>query len=97
MPSQWDDDEPKKPKLLNGRYLKIKKLGDGSFCTVYLAEDLLPEGHNRQLSPEVLELVGKIPASETNPYKKINSSYFADYDMMDEGERPEPMDPKLRE
>ena len=64
---------------------------------MYLAEDLLPDGHNRQLSPEVLELVGKIPSSESNPYKKLNSSYLADYDMMDEDKRPEAMDPKLRE
>ena len=57
--SAWDD-EPKDPynkKLLNGRYLKIKKLGQGSFNTVYLAEDLYPDGKNRVLSKEQLELI----------------------------------------
>jgi len=29
-----------KVKIYNGRYLKIKKIGEGSFNTVYLAEDL---------------------------------------------------------
>jgi hypothetical protein len=37
-----NDEEPKKPKLLNGRYLKIKKLGEGAFNVVYLATDLRP-------------------------------------------------------
>lgn len=69
--SSWDD-EPKDPKrkLLNGRYLKIKKLGQGSFNTVYLAEDLYPDGKNRVLSKEQLELISKIPESEMNPYRK---------------------------
>jgi len=49
----WDTDptgpplvqqsDPNKQKLLNGRYLKVKKLGQGSYNVVYLAEDLLPE------------------------------------------------------
>lgn len=76
--SQWDDDEPKKPKqkVFNGRYLKIKKLGQGSFNTVYLAQDLIPNGSSRALSKEQLELISKIPESEMNPYRKANFGYF---------------------
>jgi hypothetical protein len=33
----------KQHKILNGRYLKIKEIGVGSFNCVYLAEDLLTE------------------------------------------------------
>ena len=55
-------------KLLNGRYLKIKKLGAGSFNIVYLAEDLLPDGKSRILSKKHLEMVGKLPEG-MNPYR----------------------------
>lgn len=40
----------KNPKLLNGRYEKVKKLGSGSFNVVYLARDLLPKAQSRLLS-----------------------------------------------
>ena len=55
----WGDEPAvKKPKLLNGRYLKIKKLGQGSFNVVYLAEDLLPDGKSRLLSQDHLSKIG---------------------------------------
>ena len=74
MGSEWDDDKPKvdfpkEPKLLNGRYKKIKKLGQGSYNVVYLAEDLLPEGKNRILSQKHLDMIGKIPDKIINPYR----------------------------
>lgn len=92
--SSWDDDEPPKKlkkKLLNGRYLKIKKLGQGSFNTVYLAEDLYPQSNSRILTKEQLELISQIPESEMNPYRKANFGYF------NEGEEEEQMDPDLRQ
>ena len=80
-----------KTKLLNGRYLKIKKLGEGSFNVVYLAEDLLPDEKSRLLSKEHLELVGKLPEN-INPYRQMG--YFDEYD--ENGNKKEDMDPELK-
>ena len=80
-----------KTKLLNGRYLKIKKLGEGSFNVVYLAEDLLPDEKSRLLSKEHLELVGKLPEN-INPYRQMG--YFDEYD--ENGNKKEDMEPELK-
>ena len=65
----WGDEpKEKKPKVLNDRYLKIKKLGQGSFGVVYLAEDLLPKGKSRLLSKDHLDKIGKLPDG-LNPYR----------------------------
>ena len=45
----WEEKNLKKHKILNGRYLKLKEIGVGSFNCVYLAEDLLPEAKQRLL------------------------------------------------
>lgn len=88
----WGD-SPKAPveetkKLLNGRYLKIKKLGAGSFNIVYLAEDLLPQGKNRVLSQKHLEMVGKLPEG-MNPYRQ--NHYFEEEDEKNK------IDPEIKE
>jgi serine/threonine protein kinase len=59
----------KESKLLNGRYRKIKKLGQGSYNVVYLAEDMLPEGKKRMLAQQHLEMIAKIPEKIINPYR----------------------------
>lgn len=90
--------EEKKPKLLNGRYKKIVKLGEGSFNVVYLAEDLYPQGKSRMLSDKHKEMVAKLPDSVTNPYKKMSHSYFDDYDEDgNERKQDDDLDPKVKE
>ena len=76
MGGGWSDDEKpqvkiekKEGKLLNGRYKKIKKLGQGSYNVVYLAEDLLPQGKARLLAANHLEMIGKISEKIVNPYR----------------------------
>lgn len=66
----WNDDGPKKVKIFNDRYKKVKKLGEGSFNIVSLAEDLYPEGKRRMLSQEFLDLISQLPSSDLNPYRK---------------------------
>lgn len=43
--------------LLNNRYEKVKKLGEGSYGTVFLAIDHRPEGIKRKVDPKVLSLL----------------------------------------
>jgi len=48
--------------LLNNRYLKVKKLGEGSYGAVYLAIDMKPEsGIVRQANPKALEMLQHVP------------------------------------
>ena len=42
----------------------------------------------RTFSPDNLKKIGLIPESESNPYKKMNHSYFDD--MEDESEKMDP-------
>ena len=46
--------------LLNNRYEKIKKIGEGSYGTVFLAKDTKPEGIKRKVDKKVLNLLDKI-------------------------------------
>ena len=62
--------EEKSKRIFNHRYEKIKKIGEGSFNTVYIAHDLHPDGQSRLLGQEVLEMIEKLPKSNTNPYKQ---------------------------
>ena len=50
-------------RLLNGRYRKITKMGQGAYGAVYLAEDMRPTAQSQQLSPDSLPDLGK-PASQ---------------------------------
>lgn len=46
--------------LLNNRYEKMKKLGEGSYGTVFLAIDHKPEGIKRKVDAKVLNLLDKV-------------------------------------
>jgi len=43
--------------LLNNRYEKVKKLGQGSYGTVYLAVDTKPSGIKRKVESKYLSLL----------------------------------------
>jgi serine/threonine protein kinase len=46
--------------LLNNRYHKVKRLGEGAYGTVYLAIDTKPTGIKRQADPKALLMLDKI-------------------------------------
>lgn len=46
--------------LLNNRYVKIKRLGQGSYGIVYLAFDTKPSGIKRKADTNALLLLDKI-------------------------------------
>jgi serine/threonine protein kinase len=46
--------------LLNNRYKKVKRLGEGSYGTVFLAVDTKPEGTKRKVDSKVLNLLDKV-------------------------------------
>lgn len=51
-------------KLLNNRYQKVKRLGEGSYGTVYLAIDMKPDGLKRKADPKALELLKEVKEEE---------------------------------
>ena len=77
---------PKLPKMFNGRYQKVKKLGEGSFNWVYVAKDLYQGQKQRLLSAEHCKLIEALPQTNTNPYKRKAQSYFYDSDEEKESE-----------
>jgi serine/threonine protein kinase len=46
--------------LLNNRYQKVKRLGEGSYGTVYLAIDTKPHGIKRKADPKALQMFSNI-------------------------------------
>jgi len=70
--------------MLNGRYQKVIKLGQGSFNVVYLAKDLLPDGQSRLLSQKHLDMIPKLPSK--NPYTTAHG-YYDDEPMETEEEK----------
>ena len=46
--------------LLNNRYAKVKRLGEGTYGTVYLAIDNKPEGGKRKADPKALAMLDKV-------------------------------------
>ena len=102
--SNWDSDDDFKPKkkaesstkvkVYNGRYLKIKKIGEGTFNNVYLTQDLIPDGKRRVLSENHQQMVDQIPSSYSNPYKKASYSFYDDYDD-DSTSKKQEVDPKI--
>ena len=57
---------------------------------MYIAHDLFQDGEQRLLSQEVLEMIGNLPKSNTNPYKQKMQSYFDDYDDEPKQEAADP-------
>jgi serine/threonine protein kinase len=49
--------ESSQPKLLNNRYQKVKRLGEGAYGAVYLAIDMKPEGLKRKADTKALEML----------------------------------------
>ena len=49
-----------KTKLLNERYEKVKRLGEGSYGTVYLAIDRKPKVAKRRVDPAALQQLDKV-------------------------------------
>ena len=50
-------------ELLNGRYFKVKKLGEGSYGTVFLAVDTKPQGIKRKVDKKHLQLLERFQES----------------------------------
>jgi serine/threonine protein kinase len=48
---------------LNNRYQKVRRLGEGSYGTVYLAVDTKPQGGQRRADAAALKLLEKVPES----------------------------------
>jgi serine/threonine protein kinase len=49
--------ESSQAKLLNNRYQKVKRLGEGAYGAVYLAVDMKPEGVKRKADPKALDML----------------------------------------
>lgn len=54
------ENRPPAKDLLNNRYQKVKRLGEGSYGTVYLAIDTKPEGISRKADAKALQLLEKV-------------------------------------
>lgn len=67
--------------LLNNRYAKVKRLGEGTYGTVYLAIDTKPEGGKRKADPKALAMLDKVV---TEPYGGAGTS---DVPMKDEEQK----------
>ncbi len=50
----------KTPPLLNNRYQKVKRLGEGTFGVVYLAIDTKPDGMKRKGDPKALAMLPEV-------------------------------------
>ena len=53
-----------KKDLLNNRYQKVKRLGEGSYGVVYLAIDTMPQGGKRLADPKALKLLDQVGKDE---------------------------------
>ena len=73
-------------ELLNGRYKKVKRLGEGSYGTVFLAIDTKPQGIKRKIDPKYLQLLEKVADKPKNDYEEYNQQQDKDGDtqMKDE-------------
>eukprot|EP00347_Sterkiella_histriomuscorum_P013854 403363111 len=76
-------------ELLNGRYKKVKRLGEGSYGTVFLAIDTKPQGIKRKIDPKYLQLLEKVADKPKNDYEEYNQQQDKDGDtqMKDEEQK----------
>ena len=51
--------------LLNNRYEKVRKLGEGSYGTVFLARDTMPKATSRKVDNKYLNLLDKLSEDDT--------------------------------
>ena len=64
---------------MNGRYLKVKRLGEGAYGAVYLAIDMKPEGPHRKADPKALDMLKEVKEG-------VSSDQVEDVKMTDEAE-----------
>lgn len=53
-------------KVLNNRYIKVSKLGEGSYGTVFLAVDTKPQGTKRRVDAKYLDLLERVEEPKLN-------------------------------
>ena len=53
-------------KLLNNRYIKVSKLGEGSYGTVFMAIDTKPAGTKRRVDNKYLDLLERVDEPKLN-------------------------------
>ena len=70
--------------LLNNRYSKVKKLGEGSYGTVYLATDMKPEAIKRRVDPKYLAMFQNVEESTHGGSTYASHSNYEDVPMTEE-------------
>ena len=78
---------------MNNRYQKVKRLGEGSYGTVYLAIDTKPQGVKRRADNKALQLLDKVIDKESSgslaqkgEKSKDNGNSTADVEMKESAE-----------
>jgi serine/threonine protein kinase len=59
--------------LINNRYQKVKRIGEGSYGTVFLAVDMRPDGKSRTVDQKYLNLIPKLESAKaTDGFSEFN-------------------------
>ena len=58
--------------LLNNRYQKVKKLGEGAYGVVYLAIDTKPQAVKRRADDKALQQLNNVAAGVGDPFRQIH-------------------------